>query len=383
MKLLITGAEGFIGSNLKLRLENMDGVEPLAFTANDSETRLHEFLRRCDGIFHLAGINRAENLNDFEDGNARFTRKICDLLMGIGRNPAIVFSSSIQADLDNPYGVTKRRAESILSHFSARSQSSVGIFRLKNVFGKWCRPNYNSVVATFCDSIAHDKPIEISDPNREIDLVYIDDVLTAFIETMNALIDGQHTSRNCETGAIEDRIPFFTLTLGDLAGRIQFFREMQLSLLVPDFSVAFNRQLYATYLSYLDSDQCKYDLQMFSDERGSLAEFIKSECFGQVFVSRTLPGVTRGNHYHHTKTEKFLVIAGEGVIRLRPIKAIEVTEIKVNGEKFQVVDIPPGYTHSITNIGDSVMITLFWASEIFNPDLPDTYYLEVDPKRNA
>jgi UDP-2-acetamido-2,6-beta-L-arabino-hexul-4-ose reductase len=276
-------------------------------------------------------------------------------------------SSSVQAELENPYGVSKRRAEEVLRGFAAQSGAQVRIYRLKNVFGKWSRPNYNSVVATFCHNIANELPIQISDPSRELELICVDDVAKAFLAEL-PIQAGSTPSRE---------IPSFKLTLGDLVGRIQSFHDMRTNLLTPDFAVRFNQQLYATYLSYVPDEARRYRIEVKSDQRGNLAEFIKSKAFGQIFVSRTRPGVTRGNHYHHTKTEKFFVVEGEGVIRMRQIESSEVVEYRVRGEVFQVIDIPPGYTHSIENIGSEDMVTLFWASEIFDPDRPDTYFLSV------
>jgi UDP-2-acetamido-2,6-beta-L-arabino-hexul-4-ose reductase len=247
---------------------------------------------------------------------------------------------------------------------------------LKNVFGKWCRPNYNSVTATFCHSIAHGLPISISDPTREIELVYVDDVVAQFVGEIQ-------DPRGSEGGFAPDALPSTRITLGDLAGCIQAFHEMKSRLVIPDFAEPFNRRLYATYLSYVEPEALEYGLEAKRDARGALAEFIKSPHSGQVFVSRTRPGITRGNHYHHTKTEKFLVLAGEGLIRMRHIEGEEVVEYRICGEDYRVLDIPPGHTHSITNVGDTDMITLFWASEIFDPDRPDTTYLEVAPASSS
>ena len=249
----------------------------------------------------------------------------------------------------------------------------MAIFRLKNVFGKWCRPNYNSVVATFCHNIAHDLPIQVNDANRSMDLVYVDDVVAALLN------ETDHPQDRDGPLVTPDPIRSYRLTLGDLESRIRSFRAMQQSLQVPDFSLRFNQQLYATYLSYRDPDQWAYGLDIRSDPRGSLAEFIKSPWFGQIFVSRTNPGMMRGGHLHHTKTEKFLVIAGEGLIRLRHVEGTEVVEFRVRGEEYRVVDIPPGYTHSITNIGQTEMVAIFWACEPFDPSRPDTRYLPIDP----
>jgi UDP-2-acetamido-2,6-beta-L-arabino-hexul-4-ose reductase len=259
------------------------------------------------------------------------------------------------------------RAEDALREFAAHSGAQIRIYRLNDVFGKWCRPNYNSAVATFCHNIANDLPIQISDPSRELELVYVDDVVKAFLAELPT-----HSGTNGQR-----IIPSFKLTLADLAGRIQSFHDMRTNLLSPDFAVRFNQQLYATYLSYVRDEERRQHLEIQSDQRGSLAEFIKSNHFGQIFISRTRPGIVRGNHYHHTKAEKFFVVEGEGMVRMRQIESSEVLEYRVRGEDFQVIDIPPGYTHSIENIGSGDMVTLFWASEIFDPDRPDTYFLPV------
>lgn len=377
MKYLITGAKGFIGRNLIAHLQREEDVQLLEYDVDNSEQELDAWLWECDGIFHLAGVNRPKHEEEFETGNADFTTEICTKLQNMGRQPPIVMTSSIQAKHDNPYGSSKRHAEMNLTDYAGKENASVAIYRLKNVFGKWCRPNYNSVVATFCHNIANDLPIQISDPSHELELVHIDDVITALVNTMQDLSDGKDIDIDSNR-IVLDNIPFHRVSLGDLAGRIQFFRDMQDTLQVPEFNARFNRQLYGTYLSYLPPNHWKYNLQIRSDDRGNLAEFVKSPHFGQIFVSRTRPGITRGNHYHHTKTEKFLVIQGEGTIRFRHIQGQEIIDIPVRGENYEPVEIPPGYTHSITNTGDDEMITLFWASEVFDPDHPDTFYMKVD-----
>jgi UDP-2-acetamido-2,6-beta-L-arabino-hexul-4-ose reductase len=337
------------------------------FDVDNSPDDLRAGLETADIVYHLAGVNRPRFPEEFEIGNAELTRDICRTLRELGRKPVIVMSSSIQADLENPYGVSKRHAEDALREFAAQSGARVRIYRLKNVFGKWCRPNYNSVVATFCHNIANDLPIQVSDPDRELDLMYVDDVVEAFLMELQLQdeLSGDHD------------IPFTRITLGELAGRIQSFHEMRDNLLTPDFAIRFNQQLYATYLSYVSDDSRRQQLQIKADQRGGLAEFIKSHHFGQIFISRTRPGVTRGNHYHHTKVEKFFVVEGEAVIRMRQIDGPEVVEYRVRGDAFEVIDIPPGYTHSIENIGSGDMVVLFWASEIFDPDRPDTCFLPV------
>ncbi|MBW2740737.1 MAG: NAD-dependent epimerase/dehydratase family protein, partial [Deltaproteobacteria bacterium] len=267
-------------------------------------------------------------------GNAGSLKEICSKLQGFGRAPKIVLSSSIQAVLDNPYGVSKRLAEDELQRFSADTGAECVVYRFKNLFGKWCRPDYNSVTATFCHNIVNDLPIQISDPAHEIDLTYIDDVVEAFTAELSSSSPGF---------SFAQPLPSKRISLGGLAEKIKSFRKMRTKLNLPDFRDAFERALYGTYLSYLDTQNFEYGLEKRSDQRGSLAEFLKSPSMGQVFVSRTKPGITRGDHYHHTKTEKFLVLEGEGVIRFRHIEGDEILEYPVNGEKYQVVDIPPGY----------------------------------------
>ncbi len=367
---LVTGAKGFIGRNLIAHLARMNDVQVFRYDLENDQVELRDWLNRADVVFHLAGINRPQSTEEYETGNAGFTAQICKLLRELRRTPKIIMSSSIQAELDNPYGVSKRRAEEALKSFAQETGAAVAIYRLKNVFGKWCRPNYNSVTATFCHNIAHELPISISDPAREVELIYVDDVVARFL----AELQNPAGPQGCFA---PDTIPGTRITLGDLAGRIQAYHDMKSNLMVPDFSERFNQCLYATYLSYVEPEAREYGLNIKSDARGNLAEFIKSRHFGQIFVSRTHPGITRGNHYHHTKTEKFLVIAGEGLVRMRHIEGGDVIEYRIRGEEYRVVAIPPGYTHSITNVGQGEMITLFWASEVFEPDRPDTYFLEV------
>lgn len=367
--ILITGGRGFLGRNLAAHLAERKDCETRIFGRENTADDLKNGLRQADVIFHLAGINRPQNTSEFERGNAGLTERICQHLRELGRSPKIVFSSSIQAEAENPYGASKAKAEDVLLQFSEDTGACVRIYRLKNLFGKWCRPNYNSVVATFCHNIANDLPIVVSDPVHEVDLSYVDDVIAEFLTE----IDGRRTS-----GLAGENIPAHRLQLGDLAGRIQAFHEMSSTLTLPDFSGWFNRALYVTYLSYVPSAARQHNLEIKSDARGSLAEFVKQNHFGQVFVSRTKPRVTRGNHYHHTKAEKFFVVEGDGLIRMRAVEGGPVEEYFVSGSNYQVIDIPPGFTHSITNVGVGEMVTLFWSSELFDPNRPDTYYLPVD-----
>jgi len=367
IQVLVLGADGFLGRNLAVSLKTLAGVQVASIDVHTPEAERDHALQQADVIFHLAGMNRPTHPDEFRKGNVELTAELCGKLRNFGRAPTLVFSSSIQAALDNPYGTSKREAEEVLLRFGADNGAAIRIYRLRNVFGKWCRPDYNSVVATFCHHIANDEGIQISDPARELELVYVDDVTQAFLNELSIPF-ASHAP---------PEIPFFKITLGDLAGRIQSFHDMRHNLLAPDFAVPFNQQLYATYLSYGPDAARHQQLAVKSDQRGRLAEFIKSHHFGQIFISRTRPGITRGNHYHHTKTEKFFVVEGRGVIRMRPIQSSAVLEYRVRGEAFQVIDIPPGFTHSIENIGEGDLVTLFWADQIFDPDRPDTYFLPV------
>jgi len=370
MNVLITGARGFVGRNLVEVLRRRDDVELCEFDVGFPEQQLWDGLDRADVVFHLAGINRPQTPGEYETGNAGFTQELCDRLTSRGRTPKIVFASSTQAELDNPYGKSKLHAEQRLRRFSDETGARVTIFRWTNLFGKWSRPNYNSVTATFCHNIARGLPIQISDPTRELELAYIDDVVAALVAE---LADDGSRERVVVTG-VE---PTYRTTLGGLAAKVQSFRDGRTNLLLPDVGDRFTHCLYATYLSYLPESEFAYPLDIRRDARGELAEFIKSPDCGQIFVSRTKPGITRGNHFHHTKTEKFLVLEGEAMIRFRRIDAEEVIEYRVSGKDFRVVDIPPGYTHSIENVGSNEMVVLFWASEIFDPSASDTKFDEV------
>jgi len=377
MKVLITGAKGFIGKNLSIYLKNYQNLTLFCFDLENSRTELDQWLHDADFVYHLAGVNRPQNEDEFFTGNADFTTYICHRLAERKNPPPLLLSSSIQAELDNAYGRSKRLAEQAVEKYGQQSGAPVFIYRLTNVFGKWSRPNYNTVVATFCHNIARDLPITISDPNHEIQLIHIDDVVQAFAGELEISSSDQKTKQKISYKQVS---PSFPITLGDLAALIRSFRQSRQTLLLPDFSNPFVFKLYGMYLSYLEDDQFAYDLTQRCDERGCLAEFIKSSHFGQIFVSRTKPGITRGNHFHHSKAEKFLVLEGEAVIRFRPVQQEspgEIIEYHVSGTDFRVLDIPPGYTHNIENVGDSELITLFWASEIFDPQKPDTIFEEV------
>ena len=369
-KVLITGSRGFLGKNLSAALTRRDDVQLLRFDSDDDLLSLKTLLPDVEIIYHLAGVNRPENDDDFEKQNAELTDAIVSQIEELGIRPTIVFASSTQAIENNPYGISKKRAEDVLIECSRRNIASVYIFRLTNVFGKWCRPNYNSVVATFCHNIAHEIEIAISDPAKEIDLVYIDDIIASFMKILAA-------DRAVGKFSYIDSGPTKSITLGELADKIMYLHDIRKSLLMPDLSDDFMKHLYATYLSYLEKCNFSYMLDLKKDERGNLVELFKSEHFGQIFVSTTRPGITRGNHYHDTKIEKFCVLKGEALIRLRHILDEEDISYRVSGSKIEVVDIPPGYTHSIENLSNNEMVVIFWADQIFDPGNPDTHFCEV------
>jgi len=369
---LVTGSNGFVGKNLCSILRTKEDIQLFEFDTGNPPDDLERMLSEADVVVHLAGVNRPKNDQEFMTGNAGLTEHICSFLNQSGNPAKIVLASSIQADSDNPYGQSKLHAEETIRQYAENRDAQAVTYRFKNLFGKWCRPNYNSVTATFCHNIAHGLPISISDPSKIIELTYIDDVVSALIGEI--VDDNLHGQPNF---SFAPELPGYPISLGELADLITSFRQSRETLEMPRFDSDFVKALYATYLSYLDGEAFAYPLTIRSDDRGCLAEMMKSRTFGQIFVSRTKPGITRGNHYHHTKTEKFMVVEGEAVIRFRRIDCDEVIEHFVSGQEFKVVDIPPGYTHHITNIGEGELVTLFWASEMFNPEKPDTCFMPV------
>jgi UDP-2-acetamido-2,6-beta-L-arabino-hexul-4-ose reductase len=370
-RVLITGADGFIGKNLVATLGRREGVEVVGLGKGEDHSSMVSSICRADFIFHLAGVNRPHSEDEFLRGNTELTRFITNVLLENGKKTPLLLSSSTQAALDNPYGISKRLAEECVFEYGGKAGAPVHVYRLANVFGKWCRPNYNSVVATFCYNIARNLDIRISDASTRVQLVYIDDVVTEFAGVLHAAEQGF-------TESIRTVLPTYTLSLGELADRIYRLRDIRRSLVMPDLSESFMRCLYATYLSYLDTGDFCYSLDWKTDNRGSLAEFLKSEHFGQMFISKSHAGIIRGNHYHDTKVEKFCVLQGNALIRFRHILGNEVLSYTVSGEKPVVVDIPPGYTHSIENLSGNEMIVLFWANQVFDPEKPDTFCLPVD-----
>ena len=367
MNILVTGAEGFIAKNLLVHLRGMENVQVVGLSRNSSESDWSWQLDQSDIIFHLAGANRPPDPESFQQDNAGLTKMIVDKLEKRGRPYKLIFSSSYQAVQDNPYGKSKKEAEDYIRE-KVISGTAV-IYRLPGVFGKWCRPNYNSVVANFCYNATHHLSLEIRDPEFEIRLVYIDDVVRAFVHQMDKpLIIGVTES------AVE---PVFQVSLGKLATIIRSFETNRKTLFIPNTGDGLEKVLYSTWLTHLPSNDFAYPLELKTDPRGSLFELLKSRYGGQIFISTTLPGITRGNHFHHTKTEKFVVIQGSGRIQLRSVLDDQVIEYDVDGTEPRVVDIPPGYTHNITNIGKDTMLTLFWANEVFDPNNPDTFFEKV------
>jgi len=369
MKILVTGAKGFIGKNLIEELRNRKYDDIFEYDRDTESFLLDGFCKEADFVFHLAGVNRPKEQSEFMEGNFGFTSDLLNSLKKNNNTCPVMISSSIQAELDNPYGESKKAGEELLFNYGKETGSKVLVYRFPNVFGKWCRPNYNSAVATFCHNVAHDLPIKVNDPNVVMNLVYIDDVVN---ELINALKSKENKVGDfCEVPVVH------SITLGEIVNLIYSFKNSREDRSVPNMSDEFAKKLYSTYLSYLPEDQFSYDLKMNVDQRGSFTEFIRTPDRGQVSVNVSKPGITKGNHWHHTKNEKFLVVSGKGVVRFRKIDSDEVLEYFISGDKMEVVDIPTGYTHNIENLGDSDMVTIMWANEPFDPEKPDTYYLEV------
>lgn len=380
MNILVTGSNGFIGKNLVAELHNIkDGklnvpgltsdLTVLEFDVETPPEKLEEFAAMADFVFHLAGINRPLDPADFMTGNFGLTSDLLRTLKKHNNTCPVMLASSIQARLENDYGRSKKATEDLLLQYGADAGARVLVYRFPNVFGKWCRPNYNSVIATFCHNIARDLPITVNDPSVVISLVYIDDIVHEMIQ---ALIGAEHR---------DDPFCVVPVThmshLGDIVDLIKSFKESRANLSIANMSDGLTKKLYATYLSYLPEDQFGYPLKMNVDERGSFTEIIRTQDRGQFSVNITKPSITKGNHWHHTKNEKFLVVSGQGVIRFRQINSDEIIEYFVSGEELVVVDIPVGYAHNIENTGDVDLVTFMWANESFDPNKPDTYFLPV------
>jgi UDP-2-acetamido-2,6-beta-L-arabino-hexul-4-ose reductase len=363
MKVLVTGANGFIAKNLMIHLRERKGVEILTFVRGDLAAVLTERAVDADIVFHLAGVNRPQTEQEFEQGNTDLTRALCEVVRASGCTIPIVFASSIQAERDNPYGRSKNLAEEALLQMSTETGSPTFIYRLPNVFGKWCRPNYNSAVATFCHNIARDLPIRIDDPAALIKLVYVDDVAQSFLQVMD---------ERSSVGGYREVQPVYQITVGELEQQLRTFKASRESLIVGRVGTGFTRALYSTYITYLEPQQFSYPLVRHEDSRGVFVEMLKTHDSGQFSYFTAHPGITRGGHYHHSKTEKFLVIKGKARFKFRHIDTGTTHEHCTSSEAPEVVETIPGWSHDITNIGEDEMIVMLWANEIFDRQKPDT-----------
>ena len=385
MNILVTGANGFVGRNLVSQLENIasgkarnyaiagEELHVLCYDVDSDPAALEEYCRRADFVFNLAGVNRPEDPSEFMKGNFGFASVLLDTLKKCGNTCPVMISSSTQAALDNPYGESKRAGEELLFEYGRETGAKVLVYRFPNVFGKWCRPNYNSAVATFCHNIAHGLPIRVNDPSVVMHLVYIDDVVDELIGALSG--DEHRAGAFCEVPVVHE------ITLGGIVDLLYSFRDMQQDLEVPDLGDAFAKKLYSTYLSYLPKERFCYPLKMNVDNRGSFTEIIRTPDRGQFSVNISKPGITKGEHWHHTKNEKFVVVSGHGLVQLRKIGTDEVINFEVSGEKMEVVEMIPGYTHNIINLSDTEdLVTFMWANEAFNPERPDTYFEPVNNK---
>ena len=368
MKVLVTGANGFIGKNLVLRLREQADTEVLTFARGDSDAALHAALTLADAVIHLAGENRPASPDAFEQVNAGLSRQICDGLRALSKPVPLLLASSAQAELDNPYGRSKLAAEQAVQQLANDNGNPVAIYRLPGVFGKWCRPNYNSVVATFCHNKAHDLPLQINDANTRIRLVYVDDVISAFLYLLVTPWSG--LMRPLVT-------PEYSITLGELSAQIDAFKNCRSTLVSERVGTGLTRALYATYVSYLSKEKFAYEVPAYGDSRGVFVEKLKTPDAGQFSFFTAHPGITRGGHYHHTKTEKFLVIKGKARFGFRHMLTNEVYHLDTEGSMPQVVDTVPGWTHDITNVGEEEMVVMLWANEIFDRVNPDTITSKV------
>jgi UDP-2-acetamido-2,6-beta-L-arabino-hexul-4-ose reductase len=367
MKVLVTGSNGFIAQNLKTHLSKRNDIIVIPFTRNNDFTELPALLCDVDFIFHFAGVNRPEDAKEFMTGNADLTRELCIAIAASGRMIPVIYTSSIQASQNNSYGISKRAAEDLLFDLQSSTGNPVHVFRLPNVFGKWCKPNYNSVVATFCYNLAHDLPIKVNDSESPLNLIYIDDVIDGFIQIMDGL------DREVDQDGFKILYPQYTTTLGGLADQLQAFKNSRENLITERVGLGLVRALYSTYVSYFPPNSFSYPVPLYGDARGVFVEMLKTPDCGQLSYFTVHPGITRGGHYHHSKTEKFLVIKGVARFKFRQIHTDEEFELVVNGDLPTIVESIPGWTHDVTNIGSDEMVVMLWANEIFDRAHPDTY----------
>jgi UDP-2-acetamido-2,6-beta-L-arabino-hexul-4-ose reductase len=371
-RILITGANGFIGKNLLVRMSELPSITIITYVRGDDVVNLPTLLANVDCVVHLAAENRPVDDTTFSQVNTGLTQALCEALVAehqrSGRQLPLVLASSTQAERDNPYGQSKLAAEQAVKQLCAATGHPAIIYRLPGVFGKWCKPNYNSVVATFCHNIARGLPIKINDPSARLQLVYVDDVVSSFIAALDAPAAGLTHG---------DVTPLYTTTLGELAHQIHAFGDCRTSLLSERVGTGLVRALYATYISYLPNEKFSYEVPQHADPRGVFVEMLKTPDSGQFSYFTAHPGVTRGGHYHHTKTEKFLVIKGEALFRFRHLLTDELVELRTSGTKPHVVDTIPGWSHDITNVGDDEMVVMLWANENFDLQKPDTVASKV------
>lgn len=367
MRILVTGADGFIGRNLALSIAER-GWTLLPFTRASSSAELAEQISKADAVIHLAGINRPRDVAEFAVGNTDLTRQLCDALERSGRTLPVAFASSIQAELDNPYGRSKKAAEDALLAYAAKASAPVKVFRLANVFGKWCKPNYNSAVATFCHNLARGLPVQINDPTSPVRLVYIDDV----VEQLLAFATAPGTAHSF--GSIT---PEYETTVGELVRQIEQFDKVRTSLVTEPVGTGFIRALYSTYVSYLPVEKFQYAVPRHGDQRGVFVEMLKTKESGQFSFFTAHPGITRGGHYHHSKTEKFLVIQGRALFKFRHMVSGATVSLETQGDAPMIVETVPGWAHDVTNIGQDLLIVMLWANEIFDRDKPDTISAKV------
>ena len=367
MRVLVTGSDGFIGKNLILRFNELN-ISYEVFTKDNKIEELHHLIQKSDFIIHLAGVNRPNNDSDYDQVNAGLTSIICDEVTSSGKSIPIILASSTQAEQDNLYGKSKLAAEMAIKDLEKNTGNLSYIYRLPGVFGKWCKPNYNSVVATFCHNIMNDIPIVVNDPSHNLKLVYIDDVIEEFTNIIKGKIDHK---KDLSVS------PEYTIKLGDLAEQIKIFKESRKSLIIERVGKGLVRKLYSTYLSYSPPEKFSYPIETNGDERGMFAEMLKTKDSGQVSFFTAKPGITRGGHYHHSKNEKFLVLQGEAKFRFRNLISDQKYEVLTSGKKLEIVETAPGWAHDITNISNQEMIVMLWANEIFNPEEADTYTSEL------